>query len=534
MPAQTYSCGRFLPCWLRLGLLALAITASGGAQAAAPSSLSAGQARHLLLRTGFAPTQAEVDALVGQSAELAVQSLLDKARAAQPLHPLPPLTVPMSFGRMESPEAQRAARQQQLREGLQLKTWWLREMLETPTPLAERMTLFWHNHFATSQLKVVRSQVMWQQQQVLRANALGNFSTLLHEVAKTPAMLVYLDGANSRRDAPNENFAREVMELFVLGEASQHAAGLGGYSEQDIKEAARAFTGWSVDRDDFSFRQRPFFHDNGSKTLFGRTGNLDGDAVLDLMLAQPAASRFIAGKLWREFVAPAADAAQGQADLQRVSDRLRDSGWDIAQALRTLLLSDSFWAPENRGALIKSPVELVVGTLRQFGFTYTDVTPLVLKTAQLGQNLLAPPNVKGWPGYTDWINATTLLERKRLSEQLFRAVAAAGDNTLMGASPATGGEMGADMAALRNPQAVALLGREGALRTAEAIRHIRFDPEQWLRTYAGHADQEPSEPLKAALAQAMLAAPATQEVAPGTVGVAYVRTLALDPAYQLK
>ena len=524
-------------------------------------------ARHLLVRTGFAPTQAEVDRWAGKPPDLAVNTLLAEAKSARTLYPLPqfvsaPPPIPQAY--LKSREEQQAARQQQLREGLELKTWWLREMVDTPTPLAERMVLFWHNHFATSQQKVIRSQAMWQQQQVLRANALGNFSALLHAVAKTPAMLVYLDGANSRKEAPNENFAREVMELFVLGESSQTAAGLGGYTEQDIKEAARAFTGWSVERDDFSFKFRPAFHDNGTKTVLGVTGNLDGDQALDVMLTQPAAARFVVGKLWREFVSPdpssAVNSVAAQADLVRASDEFRRSGYDISVALRSLLLSNSFWAEDNRGSLIKSPVDLIVGTVRQFGFTATDVTPLALKSAQLGQNLLVPPNVKGWPGYTDWINATSLLERKRFTEQLFRAVELKGESKTVPLAMAASGMMmdAAPQSAITNvpmstpgqamkaefaggpqgrggnPQMLNLLGRDGVLRVAEAMARITFDPERWLETYGGHADREPSDELKVQLEHALLAVPATHSIAVGTVGVAYLRTLTLDPAYQLK
>jgi uncharacterized protein (DUF1800 family) len=538
---------------LRQALICIACTLSLGAVHAAPQALSEQQARHLLGRTGFAPTQAEVDRLTGQSARVAVDAIIANARAAKPLYAPPdfvsqPPPIPLAY--LKSKEEQQAMRRQQLLEGLEMKTWWMREMIESPTPLAERMTLFWHNHFATSQQKVVRSQAMWHQQEVLRANALGNFRTLLHGVARDPAMLVYLDGANSRKEAPNENFAREVMELFTLGEASQG----GGYTEQDIKEAARAFTGWSVERGDFSFRQRPAFHDEGSKTVLGSSGNFDGDAVLDVMLEQPAAARFITAKLWKEFVSPTPDNAQ----VVRIAQRLQAGGWDIAGALRDLLMTDAFWNAGNRGSLIKSPVDLVVGTVRQFGFSYTDVMPFALKSAQLGQNLLVPPNVKGWPGYTEWINATSLLERKRFTEQLFRAVEFKGEPKIapmsMGSdgravaldarAPAMdnmrpGEQMRAEFAGEQggrgsNKQAMALLGREGIMRVAEGMARITFDPERWLAQYGGHADREPSDELKARLAQTLLATAPTQNIATGTVGVAYLRTLTLDPAYQLK
>jgi uncharacterized protein (DUF1800 family) len=202
-----------------------------------PLQMTPQQARHLLVRTGFAPTQAEVDKLVGKSAQRAVADIVSAAAVAKPKHPVPdfvnqrPAITP---SQLKTVDERQAYRRQQMAEGLDMKAWWVREMLETPTPLYERMVLFWHNHFATSLQKVDRSLGMWRQQQLFRSQALGNFGIMLHAISRDPAMLVYLDAANSRREAPNENFAREVMELFTLGEATQG----GGYTEQDIKEVA--------------------------------------------------------------------------------------------------------------------------------------------------------------------------------------------------------------------------------------------------------------------------------------------------------
>lgn len=543
---------------MRLMLCGLAVLAAAGVQAAVPQRLSEAQARHLLVRTGFAPSQAEVDALAGQPAASAVTGLIARAQAGKPLHAAPSFVSeppPIPYRLLKSKDEQQAQRQQQLREGLELKTWWMQEMIESPTPLQERMTLFWHNHFATSQQKVPSAQAMWRQHLLLRSQALGNFRTLLHGVAKDPAMLVYLDGANSRKEAPNENFAREVMELFTLGEATQG----GRYSEQDIKEAARAFTGWSVEREDFSYRYRPAFHDNGSKTLLGRTGDFDGDAALDILLDQPAAGSFIVGKLWKEFVSPVPDPVQ----VERIAARFRSSGYDIGVALRELLLTDAFWTDANRGSLIKSPVDLVVGTVRQFGFSFTDATPFALKTAQLGQNLLMPPNVKGWPGQNDWIDATTLLERKRFTEQLFRAVELKGESKMAPIAMGPGGRMaegdagpammdGGSSKPMRpmqqmqtefaggqggrgsNQQMLRLIGRDGVMRVADGMARITFEPDRWLAPYGGATDRVPGEELKARLAGVMLPVAPTQTIADGTVGVAYLRTLTLDPAYQLK
>ncbi len=290
-----------------------------------------------------------------------------------------------------------------------MRAWWLQEMLATPSPLTERMTLFWHNHFVSSQQKVRIARLMYGQNALLRAHALGNFGTLLHAAAKDPAMLVYLDSAQNRRGQPNENFAREVMELFTAGE--------GKYTEADIKEAARAFTGWSVNRETGEYLFRPGAHDYGNKTVLGQSGRFDGDAVLDILLAQPSTAEFITGKLWREFVSPDPE----PREVKRIAQAFRGSNYDIKVALRGVLLSDAFWARENRGTLVKSPVEFVVGTLRQLEIPPPNGLPFAVLAAGMGQNLFSPPNVKGWPGGNAWIDANTLLARKQFVDRLARA-----------------------------------------------------------------------------------------------------------------
>jgi uncharacterized protein (DUF1800 family) len=227
-------------------------------------------------------------------------------------------------------------------------------------PLAERMTLFWHNHFVSAQDKVPYPQLLLQQDLLLRRDALGHFGDMLHAVAKDPAMLIYLDGAGNRKERANENFAREVMELFTLGE--------GHYTQQDVSQAARAYTGWSVDPDTEQYVWRANFHDYGEKTVFGRTGNFDGDTLLDMLLARAQTATFITAKLWREFVSPSPDPAQ----LAPIADAFGASDYDIKVALRGLFLSDAFWASGNRATLVKSPAEFVVGTLRQFDVGYDD------------------------------------------------------------------------------------------------------------------------------------------------------------------
>jgi uncharacterized protein (DUF1800 family) len=348
---------------------------------------------------------------------------------------------------------------------------------------------------------------MYGQNALFRRHALGSFAELLHEASRDPAMVIYLDSASNRKGSPNENFAREVMELFTLGE--------GHYTERDIKEAARAFTGWGVDRDTGAFVFRSAVHDDGEKTVLGRTGNFDGDAVLDILLAQPQTAEYLVAKLWREFVSPQPD----EREVKRIAARFRDSGYDIRTAVRELLVSEAFYAGANRGALIKSPVDLVVGTLRQFQFSTGDTLPFVLATTQLGQALFAPPNVKGWPGGEAWINSTTLLRRKAFLDRLFRveelrptmAASASGDGPAM-------------MSGMEMPRGIRQIdaGRERYMR---AMSQIRFESGKWLA-------QVPR--AERGLERVVLATAPVSAPPQGAQGIDAVRHLAMDPTYQLK
>jgi uncharacterized protein (DUF1800 family) len=394
---------------------------------AAAEGIGAEGARHLLQRAGFGAPDSEVQEFAALDRGEAVDRLLREGRREPSV--APPALVDEPFTpyyriRAMSAEARLAAQQELRREGFELRAWWLREMLATPSPLTERMTLFWHNHFATSQQKVRSSQLMYRQNALLRREALGNFATLLRAVARDPAMLVWLDNAGSRRQAPNENFAREVMELFTLGE--------GRYGERDVREAARAFTGWSIDRDSGEFMLRAAWHDGGEKAVLGKSGRLDGDAVLDILLARPETGEFIVTKLWRELVSPAPDAAA----VKRWGTLFREAGYEVKPLLRAILTSDAFWAVENRASLIKSPVDLVVGTMRTYQMAPADLRPAVFACAALGQNLFSPPNVKGWPGGEAWITSSTLLGRKQWLERVFRG----GDNLLVARRMGDGSE----------------------------------------------------------------------------------------------
>ncbi|MDP2823445.1 MAG: DUF1800 domain-containing protein [Sulfuritalea sp.] len=391
---------------LRFILIMLAV----GALPASAASMGTDDARHLLNRAGFGARPADLAGFAQLSREAAVERLLAATRLDAGSMPPAELTEYLSPSRLRA-LSDEERKETQKRSALALRAWWVGTMLDASTPaeqLRERMTLFWHNHFVSSLQKVRSAKLMLDQNRLLRRHALGRFGELLHAVGKDPAMVVYLDSATNRKGSPNENFAREVMELFTLGE--------GHYSEQDIKQAARAFTGWSIEPESGVFRWRPFAHDGGGKTVLGVSGNLDGDAVLDILLAQPETAEFVVRKLWREFVSLTPD----EGETRRIARRFRSSGYDMRVALREIFGSRAFWADENRLALIKSPVDWVLGTLNSLELEAPDPLLLSFALRQLGQDLFAPPNVKGWPGGETWINSSTLLARKQFAERLLR------------------------------------------------------------------------------------------------------------------
>ncbi|CAI4030796.1 hypothetical protein DNFV4_01226 [Nitrospira tepida] len=439
-------------------------------------------ARHLLARTGFGGTPDEIRQWSAWDRNQAVAKLLDQATTravtASPawINRLPP--APAERKQMGQAE-KKAFREERKEESLELKAWWYRELLATPSPLTERMTLFWHNHFTSSFQKVKWPPFLYRQNVLFRSQALGSFRELLSAVAKDPAMLLYLDTQQNQKDRPNENFARELFELFTLGE--------GRYSEQDIKEAARCFTGWHVDRRTGTFRMNQARHDHGIKRLFGRTGPFMGDDVLRMTLEQSHVAVHLTQKLWKEFVSDQPD----PQETERLADLFRRSDYRIKTLLQALLTTPQFWASENRGILIKSPVELLVGTMRLFNLPLPDQISLVRAGRRLGQDLFDPPNVKGWPGGVRWITTATLPARWHMLQQSIRGHEVGHRH---GESMGMGGDMGDG-----NGMA------------------------DWLAT-------EPEEILQVTL----LPIPPVRLLDPGEDRRQVVRQLVLDPAYQLK
>jgi uncharacterized protein (DUF1800 family) len=286
--------------------------------------------------------------------------------------------------------------------GLQARAWWLYRMLYSRHPLREKMTLFWHNHFATSNAKVNNADFMLGQHELLYQHALGNFGTLLDDISKDRAMMVWLDTSLSKKGMPNENYARELMELFSLG--------IGNYSEQDIREAARAFTGWEIQSRKAVFNAQQ--HDDGDKTVLGRKGKWNGADIVRICLEQNSAPYFITGKLFRFLVSETIPATNSL--LEPLAIAFRKSGYDIRQLVETMLRSNLFFSPAVYRTRVKPPVDFTLGIVRGLeGRIGTTALALVLE--ELGQNLFYPPSVKGWDGGAAWLNGQTLLFRQNLA-----------------------------------------------------------------------------------------------------------------------
>lgn len=279
-----------------------------------------------------------------------------------------------------------------------LNLHWIEKMATSPAQLRERMTFFWHNHFATH---VKISWLMQVQNNTIRKHALGSFRDLLHAIAKDPAMLIYLNNQQNTKKAPNENFARELMELFTLGE--------GNYTEQDIKESARAFTGWKTNkRGQYFFARKQ--HDFGSKVFMGKTGNFSGEEIIDMILDKPECAYFITRKVYQHFVNPVVN----EKIVAELAQDFYKSDYDITTLLLKIFLSKWFYREENVGSLIKSPVELIVGYKRLLNLEMKNDRFLLQNQRLLGQMLFNPPNVAGWPHANDWIDSSSLLIRMRL------------------------------------------------------------------------------------------------------------------------
>lgn len=346
--------------------------------------------RHLLRRAGFGASGAEL----GQYRALGLAGSVDRL---------------VNFEQVDNSalDAKLQALSLDLSTRKDLERWWYLRMISTQRPLEEKMTLFWHGLLTSAISKVKKADYMLGQNNFFRANALGAFPDILKGVSRDPAMMIWLDTVSNNKGHANENYARELMELFSLG--------VGNYTEQDVREAARAFTGWTIRDGSYFFNARQ--HDDGQKTFLGQTGSFNGDDVIDIIVRQPASAAFIVRKLFSFFVYP--DPADDT--LRPFIDAYTKSGYSIRAVVRALLTSDAFYSPQAYRAIVKSPAELIAGTLRSLGAD-VDGRGLPAAALQMGQELFNPPNVAGWPGGPAWLSSGTWLARLNFAN----AVAARG------------------------------------------------------------------------------------------------------------
>ena len=367
--------------------------------------------QHLMWRAGFGPAADQLEQLK-KITPSQLYKALQKAASKKPeyldatddyLKGLVKGIQDEGMRKKELDPQERKNIQKQTREAIRdLNLLWLENMVDSDQQLREKMAFFWHGHFASRNLNVFFQQQMLD---VIRQNSLGSFRDLLHEVSKSGAMLNFLNANQNRKDHPNENFAREVMELFTLGR--------GNYTEHDVKEAARAFTGWGANvKGEFVFRK--FTHDEGSKTVLSNTGNFSGEDVLDILLGQKQTSKFITQKVYRFFVNENVD----KEKVNWLADRFYKSDYNISKLMEDIFTSDWFYDEKNIGVRIKSPIELIAGIRRILPMKLENENAQLLIQRVLGQVLFYPPNVAGWPGGKNWIDSSTVMMRMRLPQML--------------------------------------------------------------------------------------------------------------------
>jgi uncharacterized protein (DUF1800 family) len=420
---------------------------------------------HLLRRTGYAARPAEVDAAVAAGYRATVDRLM--AGLARPAPGAEAVPVPR-FAPFQGPKgpAGSAERKQELAtlatEARQLMGWWLQRMVASEQPFQEKLAFFWHGHFATAIQKVKLAAYLYGQNQLFRTLGLGPFESLVQAVGKDPAMLIWLDADQDRKGHPNENFARELMELFTLG--------IGNYTEADVQAGARCFTGWGLNRQTGTFALRPAQHDTGTKTYLGHTGDLSGEDAIHLCCQHPATARHLAARLWSRFAAPIGPDDPVAADL--AAAWARDQRGDTL--VRAMLLHPRFTSAEVKQGLVKQPVEWVVGALRSLGLAAGDpqvgqATAAVLQA--LGQVPFNPPSVGGWPAQAGWLTTATQLSRLRYAQLL---ASKADLSTLAGVAPAArplaaAGLLGVDVWGDRTTAALARAASEPKALMALAL-----------------------------------------------------------------
>ncbi|XZE17957.1 DUF1800 domain-containing protein [Pirellulaceae bacterium SH449] len=345
--------------------------------------------RLLYRRAGFGATEQQIREAMKRSPQEIVSELVSNGSQIDP------------SSAFEKESATLASSVRASGDMSKLASWWLHRMLNTPTPIVEKMTLFWHGHFATGAEKVLDLDLIYQQNQLLRQHCLGDFRKMVHEISKDPAMLIYLDSVTNRKAHANENYARELMELFCLGE--------GNYSETDVQELSKCFTGWEIRRKQFRFNA--YQHDDSEKTILGKGPVKSGEEAIDVVLASDAMPRFVAYKLFQFLLCD--EPAPTPELIQPLADRFAESQFQIGPVVEMILGSRLMLSGWSIGKRIRSPIELVMDLMRSLGMT-TNLTKLPDRLKGLGQSLFYPPNVKGWLGGRTWINSSTLIGRANL------------------------------------------------------------------------------------------------------------------------
>jgi uncharacterized protein (DUF1800 family) len=374
------------------------------------------ESAHLLRRAGFGGSPDDVARLASGSMNVAVDGFVRFAdTSALPASPtlvsdsLVALRQAMRPGAARDDATLLALRKQvgmaHRNDIIAMQEWFLGRMIASPAPLQEKMTLLWHGHFTSAYQKGIPAAALVAQNNLFRSNALGNVRELTLAVSRDPAMLRYLDNAQNVKAHPNENYARELMELFTLG--------IGNYSETDVRESARAFTGWTIDPQNWTFLDAPRRHDDGSKTFLGHAGNFDGRDIVEIIFQQPAAARWFAQKLLNFFVYN--DPEPGLVDA--VAALIRKNDFNLQPVVATILRSNVFYSARAYRALVKSPVEFIVGSYQLYGIQ--QAAPIALGALQrMGQILFFPPNVKGWDGGASWLNSQAMLTRANFASAL--------------------------------------------------------------------------------------------------------------------
>ncbi|MCU7613201.1 DUF1800 domain-containing protein [Chryseobacterium sp. GMJ5] len=356
--------------------------------------------KHLLWRAGFGIGIEQIENIKDQK----TQDILKELFAEQKFSPIDYDTQDPESVEYTDPKAtaeqKRAIQKINQKQNVELNLNFLEKMINSKDQLREKMAFFWHGHFAT---RVNNPKFNRQLINVLRQNALGSFRTLLFEVSRSPAMLNFLNNQQNKKDHPNENFAREVMELFTMGR--------GHYTEKDIREAARAFTGWGYDKEG-NFKERTNLHDTGTKTFLGKTGNFNGDDILNIILEQKATARFITTKIFTFFVNEKPD----EKIINTLSENFYQSDYDLTKLMSDIFSGSWFYDKKNIGNRIKSPTELMVGIMRILPMDIQNPENITVYQKLLGQMLLFPPNVAGWPNGKSWIDSSTLMLRMQVPQ----------------------------------------------------------------------------------------------------------------------